>query len=46
MKSLKKSLLVAAMVVFGGTSMFAQTRELGPEWGRECDRRRSAIRMR
>lgn len=33
MNSLKKSLLVAAMVVFGGTSMFAQTRELGPEWG-------------
>ena len=33
MNSLKKSLLVAAMVVFGGTYMFAQTRELGPEWG-------------
>lgn len=33
MNSLKKSLLVAAMFVFGGTSVFAQTRELGPEWG-------------
>lgn len=33
MNSLKKSLLVAAMFVFGGTTVFAQTRELGPEWG-------------